>query len=290
MKHLESTFQGADDTILYYQYWLPDTPPKATLIIIHGFGEHSGRYMNIVNYLVPKGYAIYSFDHRGHGRSPGQRGHINHISEFRNDVHAFVQLIRQQTPDLPLFLYGHSMGGLIVLDYGLHHPDGLSGVISSAPAIGELGVHPILLTIGRIMSRILPRFSLNANLDATAISRNEKVVRAYQEDPLVHGRASARLSTELQDAATWIQAHATEWRLPLLILHGTADRLTAPEGSQRFFENVTWPDKQRIVYEGGYHESHNDIHYERVLADLSNWLEAHLQQTQDSHQDSLANT
>lgn len=276
MNHAEGTFHGFGGLQLYYQCWRPDGEPRAVLAIVHGFGEHSGRYMNVVNHLVPRGYAIYSFDHRGHGRSPGQRGHINSWEEFRQDVRAFLQMVSAQEPGRPLFLMGHSMGGLIVLEYALHYPEGLNGVIASGPVLAQVGISPVLMMVARLLSRIWPRFATNSGLDATAISRDPEVVAAYRADPLVHSTATARLGTEMGRATLWTHEHASEWRLPLLILHGGADRLVPPEGSRRFYENVPVADKERYEYEGGYHEPHNDVNRAQVLADLERWLERHL--------------
>lgn len=276
MEHSEGTFSGYGGLPLYYQSWRPEKGPRAVLVIVHGFGEHSGRYMNVVNHLVPKGYAIYALDHRGHGRSPGPRGHINSWEEFREDVWAFVRKVSEAEPGLPLFLMGHSMGGLIVLEYALHYPEGLKGVIASGPALAQVGISPVLMTLARVLSRIWPRFAMSTGLDATSISRDPDVVAAYQADPLVHSIGTARLGTEMGRAMLWTHEHAREWRLPLLILHGGADRLVPPEGSRRFFENVPIADKERIEYEGGYHEPHNDTHRAQVLADLERWLERHL--------------
>lgn len=276
MEHREGTFSGYGGLSLYYQCWRPEGVPRAVLVIVHGFGEHSGRYMNVVNHLVPRGIAVYALDHRGHGRSPGPRGHIQSWEEFREDVRAFVRKVSEMEPGLPLFLMGHSMGGLIVLEYALHHPEGLRGVIASGPALAQVGISPALMTLARLLSRLWPRFGLNTGLDATSISRDPEVVAAYQADPLVHSIGTARLGTEMSQAMRWTHEHAREWRLPLLILHGGADRLVPPEGSRRFFENVPIADKERIEYEGGYHEPHNDIHRDQVLADLERWLERHL--------------
>ncbi|MGQ9709616.1 MAG: lysophospholipase [Anaerolineae bacterium] len=276
MEHSEGTFSGYGGLPLYYQCWRPEGGPRAVLVIVHGFGEHSGRYMNVVNHLVPKGYAVYALDHRGHGCSPGPRGHINSWEEFREDVRAFIRKVAETEPGLPVFLMGHSMGGLIVLEYALHYPEGLKGVIASGPALAQVGISPALMVIARALSRIWPRFAMNTGLDATSISRDPEVVSAYQADPLVHSVGTARLGTEMTRAMLWTHEHAREWQLPLLILHGGADRLVPPEGSRRFFENVPIADKERIEYEGGYHEPHNDIHRAQVLTDLERWLERHL--------------
>ena len=276
MKHDESTFSGFGGLELYYQCWRPEGEPRVALAIVHGFGEHSGRYGNVVDWFVPKGYAVYAFDLRGHGRSPGPRGHVNEWAEFRRDVKAFLELVHEQEPGRAVFLLGHSMGGLIVLEYVLHHPEGLAGVIASGPVLAQAGVSPLLITLSKILSGILPRLTLDTKLDATAVSRDPAVVEAYVSDPLVHSLGTPRLGTELTRAVEWTQAHAVEMRVPCLIVHGSADLLAPPEGSRLFYENVTLADKERQVYEGYYHEVFNDVGKERVLAAVEVWIERRL--------------
>jgi alpha-beta hydrolase superfamily lysophospholipase len=276
MKHTEGKFTGAGGLELFYQAWQPDTPPRAVIPAVHGLGEHSGRYLNVVNRLAPHGYSLYGFDLRGHGRSAGQRGYINAWEEYREDVRAFLHLVSAQAPGYPLFLLGHSLGGLIALEYVLHFPERLKGMIASSPALAPPNLPPILLILSRILSRIWPTFSINTRLDASTISRDPAVVKAYVDDPLVHGLGTPRLATEAAAATEWTQAHAADLRLPLLLLYGSADKLVPPEGSCVFFEKVTFADRKRIEYPGGYHESFNDIHREQVLDDVKQWLAQHL--------------
>ncbi len=277
MKHQEGNFVGCGGMELYFQSWHPDETAKGVLILVHGLCEHSGRYSNVVNHLTGQGFAVYSFDHRGHGRSCEKLGaHVNSWSEYHKDVGEFLKLVRGKEADLPLFLMGHSMGGLIVLEYALDHPEGLKGVIASGPAVGAVDAPPVLLFIGRVLSKITPSFSLKTGLNTEAISRDPLAVKAYQDDPMVSSIASARWSVEFTKAIEKTRARAAEFNLPLLIIHGEADKLVPPEGSQYFFEQVQYSDKERIVYEGGYHEPHNDIQHEQVTADIQRWLEAHL--------------
>lgn len=276
MKHFDGTFDGYEGLQLYYQKWQPENETKAVIALIHGFGEHSGRYMNVINHLLPLGFAVYSFDHRGHGRSPGKRGHIMDWNEFREDVRLFIEYIRGAEENKPLFLYGHSMGGLIVLNYTLHFPDGLRGVIASGPALAQPGVSPVLLLLSRVLSKIWPGFSIDTKIDAGLVSRDESVVSAYQDDPLTHSMASARFGTEFTAAMEWTQAHASEFKVPFLILHGQADKLVPEEGSAKFFKNAKIDDKERHLYPSGYHEPHNDIDHEKVLKDMEQWLQKHL--------------
>ncbi|ALF53505.1 lysophospholipase [Nostoc piscinale CENA21] len=278
--HSESIFRSIGEVDLYYQSWQPTSNIKAVLVIVHGLGGHSSKYNNIVQHFIPKQYAVYSFDLRGHGRSPGQRGYINSWAEFREDLRTFLELIQSQHPKLPIFLLGHSLGSIIVLDYVLRYPQAaavLQGVILLAPSLGKVGVSQIKLLLGQLLSRVWPRFTLNTGLDLSAGARDEKVLAIYAQDTLRHTLGTARLATEFLNTVNWINHHTNEWKLPLLILHGGADRITLPEGSQIFYEQLTTcQDKTIIVYPDAYHELQDDLNYQEVLADLESWLEGHL--------------
>jgi alpha-beta hydrolase superfamily lysophospholipase len=274
MDHL--TFTGHGGLELYYQRWRADGPPKAVLPIVHGFGEHSGRYGNVVDWFVPRGYSVYAFDLRGHGRSPGKRGELRAFDELREDVRAFLDLVREAEPGRPVFLMGHSMGGLIVLDYVLHDPSGLAGVVASGPLLCPPGVSPFLLWLCKVLTPVWPNLITESGLDATALSRDAAVGEAYVKDPLVHGKGSPCLINQLMGAVDWTHAHAATLALPCLIVHGGADRLCDPQASRAFFDNVTFADKERIEYEGYYHEVFNELGKERVFTDIEAWLERHL--------------
>ncbi len=279
MSDQEGTFKGVEGIDLYYQSWHPEGKVKGILVIIHGLGGHSGRYSNIVKYLIPKQYAVYALDLRGHGRSSGQRGYINSWADFREDLQAFLQLIQTQQPKSPVFVLGHSLGAIIVLDYVLRYPQEVSrlqGAIALAPAIGKVGVSKVRLLVGKLLSRVWPSFTLNTGIDLTAASRDEKVLATYAQDTLRHTLATARLATEFFTTVDWVNAHAADWQLPLLILHGGADRVALPEGSKIFYQRVSCLDKLIVEYPGAYHELQNDLNYQEVLTDLENWLEQHL--------------
>lgn len=277
MERREGIFRGMDGLELYYQGWRPNGQARAVLAVVHGVGEHSGRYMNIVNRLTGRGYVVYGFDQRGHGRSPGQRGHINSWGEYRGDLNAFLNVIGEHEPNLPLFLLGHSMGALVALDYLLCHPVALRGAIVSGAPIEPAGVaKPYLVVLARFLSRVWPRFSLRLRLDTPALSRDPAVVKAYETDPLVHGLATSRWGTESLATIKRVKAQAAEVNVPILFIHGGADRLNSPNGSRSFFEKVNVSDKELKVYPGSYHEPHNDIDYEQVTNDIEKWLERHL--------------
>jgi alpha-beta hydrolase superfamily lysophospholipase len=230
----------------------------------------------VVDWFVPRGYAVYAFDLRGHGRSQGQRGHVDGWAEMRGDVRAFLDFVHQQEPDPPVFLVGHSMGGLIALNYVLHHPEGLEGVVASGPLVSQLPLPSALILIAKILSSLLPRLAMKNELDATGLSHDTAVVEAYVNDPLVHGRGTPRMTTEVMAAIDWTQDHAAELALPCLIVHGGDDRLALPESSRTFFDNVTFADKERIEYDGYYHEVFNEVGKEQVLADVEAWVARHL--------------
>jgi alpha-beta hydrolase superfamily lysophospholipase len=276
MKHQDGFFLGREGYQLYYQTWYPKSSARAVVVLLHGLGSHSGLFSTVVNHLVHQRYIVCGFDLRGHGRSTGQRGYINRWSEFREDLQGFLQFIKTQQPTLPLFLLGHSLGSIIALDYALHAPENLRGVIMLAPPLGKVGVPSIRLQVGKALSRVWPRFTLNTGMDRAASSRNPTIVEAYEQDLLRHTKATARLATEFLSTIRWIETHVHELRIPILMLHGTADRIAPPWGSRVFFQHILFPDKERHEYLEAYHDLHNDPSYPDMLRDLSDWLTRHL--------------
>ena len=272
--HFQGTFKSANGLELYYQSWYPQTSAQAVLVIVPGHGGHSGIFTKMVEYLIERDYIVYSFDLRGNGRSPGPRGYINSWAEYRADLKNFLNLVKSKEPQKNLFLIGQSMGGTIALDYILRESHQLQGLILLSPALG-LGVSSWKLVLGQILSRFLPRFALDTAIDFSAASRNPEVVAANRKDTLRHSRGTARLAAELLKTIDWIYAHATEIEVPILILHGGADRVTLPESSRILFERLILADKQRREYPDSYHELHNDINYQEVLGDMENWIEGH---------------
>lgn len=270
------SFTGAAGLRLFRQCWRPEADARAVVINLHGLGDHSGLYPVLVDHLVARGIVVHAPDLRGNGRSPGQRAYVSRWDEFREDVRCLVEVVRAEEPGLPLFLLGNSLGGLIVLDYALHHPEGIRGVIAASPPLGRLGVPPVLLFFGRIMSRLWPRFSLRTGMDLTGLARDPAVVDAVLADPLFHRYGTARLSTEVVAAIARVQAAAPRFPLPLLLLHGGDDRMVPPDGSRRFVAAVRHPDARLIEYPGAYHVLFADLDRERVLADLVQWIDARL--------------
>lgn len=277
IEHLEGRFSGLGGLQLYYQAWLPtDRRDRAVIVNLHGLGDHSGLYPNLASHFPARGIPVYAYDMRGNGRSPGQRAYVSGWREYREDLHAFLDLVRKSEAQVPLFLLGNSLGALVVLDYAMKYPAGLAGIIGAAPPLGELGVPPLLMAVGRILSRVLPRFSLNVGMDLSGLARDPAVVETVLADPLFHRRGTARLSTEVTAAIARVQEGAADLSVPLLILHGSDDRMVPPDGSRRFFAKVREADRQFREYPGTYHGLFADLNYRQVLRDLEQWIEAHL--------------
>ncbi len=277
MIHAEGRFQTPQGASIYYQHWQPESSPKAILFIAHGLAEHSGRYLNVVNYFVPRGYAVYGLDHIGHGKSDGTRVYAERFSDFIRPLKTYFDMIQGWHPGKPAFLVGHSMGGLIGSVYLLEHQDELRGAVFSAPAVKVSDtISPATIMLGRVLSGILPKAGLLA-LDSTTISKDKAVVSAYVNDPLVYtGKVTARLAAEMLAAMQRVTAEAATIRLPLLLLQGTDDRLVDPGGAKMLYEKARAVDKTLKAYPGLYHEVFNEPEREQVLKDVEAWLEAHL--------------
>jgi len=279
MKHQEGNFKGVQDTSLHYQYWLPKAEAKAVLIAVHGIAEHSGRYMNVVNFLVPSGYAVYGIDHVGHGRSGGRRAYVDRFQDYTKSLKTYVDMVRAWQPGKPIFLIGHSMGGLISAAYLLEHQNEVSGAILSGPSIKVPdNISQAIIFAGKLLSIILPKAGL-IQLDPTGVSRDSAVVDAYVNDPLVYtGKVTARLGAELLKTMQQVAEQAAKISLPIMIAQGGDDKLVDPDGARFFYDRIGSKDKTLKIYKGLYHEILNEPEHEQVLSDVKTWIEAHLAQ------------
>jgi alpha-beta hydrolase superfamily lysophospholipase len=273
-QHTEGRFCGTDGLELYFQCWLPERKLKAVVVLIHGVGEHSGRYMNVVTPLVKDGY-----DHRGHGRSPGQRVHINNWSEYRGDLKAFLGMVAAQVSGCQIIVYGHSMGSLVVLDHLLQGPDRLSGAIISGAAIEPAGVGtPFQVMLAWFLTRVFPRFYVDLGINAISLSRDPAVQAAFRADPMITGRATVRWVTESLTTIERIKKNMHIIDIPLLVLHGKADSMNCAEGAVALYKAVPNPNKKILIYPGVCHELHNGIGHQEVVTDICDWLD-HLTST-----------
>jgi acylglycerol lipase len=277
MDHMEGHFKGVRNTSIYYQAWLPDGNAKAVLLVVHGLGEHSGRYMNVVNHFLPLGYAVYGFDHIGHGKSEGLREFVERFTDYTDTLRIYHDMVKGWQAGKPVFLLGHSMGGLIATDYLLDHQADFKGAVISAPSVKISDtVSRATIVIGKIISAVAPKAGVLA-LDAKGVSRDPEVVRAYVNDPLVfHGKTPARLAAELVKAMVRVGAEVLRISLPLIVLQGSGDKLVDPAGAQMLYDKASSTDKTIKVYEGLYHEVFNEPERARVLKDAETWLAAHV--------------
>lgn len=275
MNHSEGSFKGVRNANIFYQSWLPDGEVTAVLLVVHGLGEHSGRYMNVVNHFVPQGYAIYALDHIGHGKSDGEREMVDRFVDFTGTLAIFSGMVRGWQAGKPIFLLGHSMGGAISTYYLLDRQAEFDGAIISAPAIKvDDSVSKVTITMSKILSRIAPKMGVLA-LDVSGVSRDPAVVAAYVADPLVfQGKTPARLAAELLGAMQRITAEAGTISLPLLVVQGGADAIVDPAGAQMLYDKATSADKTLKIYDGLFHEIFNEPERDQVLGDVEAWLAA----------------
>ncbi len=260
VRELDGMLEAMDGTQLVWRAALPAGAARAAIILVHGFGEHSGRYAALPAHFVPRGYAVWAYDLRGHGRSGGQRGHIMAWAEFHDDLRRFVALVRAAEPRLPLFLYGHSMGGLLALEYGSQHPDDLAGIVVSAPGL-RWDLPPIVVWLVRALSRHWPTFSGGSTRD--------------HADPLTHTRASVRLISEERAAMARMMVAPTI-SVPLLIAHDTADPQVPVEASRAFYACITSGDKTLQEEAGHSHFPHSAPGADAFLEKIVDWLDRHL--------------
>jgi len=276
MRQNEGYFTGTGNTKLYWRCWLPDSQPKAIIVAVHGLGEHISRYTNLVNNVVPRGYAVYGLDHFGHGKSEGTRVFVPRFQVYLDDLKTFYDIVKKDNPSLKIFLLGHSMGGLIATAYTVEHQKDLAGLIVSAPAVipGE-SITSSTITLAKVLSAIAPRFGVQA-LDSSTLSHDKAVVEAYDKDPLVYrGKITARLGSELFSAMSKLGQLMPTITLPILIMQGSEDRLVNHEGSKLLYAKVGSQDKTLKIYDAFYHEIFNEPDRAKVFADLDAWLESH---------------
>jgi acylglycerol lipase len=273
--HTDGRFPGAAGGEIYWQAWLPDAP-SAVVLLCHGYAEHGGRYAHVAARLNEAAYAVYALDHRGHGRSDGTPGNVESFEVVRADLAQLRGLVGERHPHLPVFLLGHSLGGLIALDYAIDGgEDGLAGLLLSGAAVDPSVGSAVEKLIAPVISRVLPNLPVSV-LDANAVSRDPAVVAAYVADPLnYHGKVRARSGAETLGAIGRVERGLAGLTLPTLVMHGTEDRLVAPAGSQMVVDRIGSEDLTAKFYDGLFHEIFNEPEQDAVLDDLVDWLDKH---------------
>ncbi len=279
MKHQEFRWKAFDGTDLYAQVWEPPVvSPRAVICLVHGLGEHSERYAHVAEAFGKEGYILFGFDHRGHGRSGGIRGHISSIEDFLRDIDLLLEQARTRYPGLPVLLYGHSLGGILVLHYGLKRKPDLKGVIATSPGLHtSLEKQPVKIFMAKLLGSLLPNSTLPSGLDSAGISRDAAVVEKYNQDPLVHDKISLGFGKVMLGVTKWTLDHAAEFPLPLLLLHGKSDNIAYPSSSTEF-AGALKDHCTLVLWEGGYHELHNDLEKAEVFKTMTMWVDARLRE------------
>ena len=273
MNHFEWDWTQ-EGTRFYAQGWNP-VNTKAVICLVHGFAEHSGRYAHVAERLGREGYAVLAFDQYGHGHTEGPRGYSPSLDASMDSIKIILDEAHTRFPGVPLFLYGHSMGGNMVTNYVLRRKTKIAGVIATAPWF-KLAFDPpaIKLLLARLMKGIYPKYPEKANLDTSAISRDKEEVRKYENDPLVHNTARAGTFFDTYNAGKWALDHASELSIPMLLMHGSGDRLISHAASEQFAKNAPKELITFISYPGFYHEIHNEpaVDREQVFLAMVGWL------------------
>lgn len=272
VRRSQAKFDTPDGTRLLRRAWLPREARRA-VVLVHGLAEHSGRYDHVGAWLATRDCAVHAYDHRGHGQSEGARGHVRSFAQLLDDLEAFLQLVRREHPDLPLVPIGHSMGGLVTTALLAERKPDVACAVVSGPAL-EL---PERVSAGRArmargLRRIAPRLRMKAGLTPEDLSRDPEVVRGYVEDPLVFGHITVSLASELLEAVTRTAGGAFQVQVPMLLLHGEADRLCPARGSRAFHGQLRGPGHRLRIYPQLRHEVFNEPEHEQVLEDLLAWL------------------
>ena len=259
-----------------FGYWVQPLNPRAVVVLVHGFGEHSGRYLNsVVPVLTDSGCAVLGFDLVGHGRSGGKKGHCKGYMQLMEQLGSAFALARDTYPGLPIILYGHSMGGNLALNFVLRKLGNPHGVVASSPYL-RLAFQPPSWKIGagKLLKRLFPSFTMPSGLEVDAISRDPVQVEAYKADPLVHDLISPNYAFPVIEAGEWAISASGKLDVPVFIAHGTGDCIIDPQGSAEFAEKAK--QCHLFLQEGGYHELHHDLGREEYFEELRQWLDNQL--------------
>lgn len=267
-------YPGEGGVPIFFQRWLPQGMDlRGVVVIVHGLGEHGGRYLNLVRRLLPDGFVLYANDHRGFGQSGGERGHVERFHDYLADLRQMVIRAREAYPALPVALFAHSMGGLIGIRYLQTFGETVDMAVISAPALGvrQERASRSLIAMMRIMSRLRPTFAID-NRGSEPVSRDPDVIAAFDVDPFNTRWVTARWATEMLDAQADLAEEMDRLTMPILLLQGLADRLVIPELTQAFYRQIPAEDRTIYLYPGYYHELINDLGKEIPLDELAQWL------------------
>ena len=267
----EGSFKGLGGLNIHTRNWMPESKPKAILVISHGFNAHSGQYTWVADQFAAKGYAVFALDHRGRGLSEGERFYVNSISDYVDDLATFIGMAKSQVSGVPVFLLGHSAGGVVACTYCLDHQKEIDGLICEDFAY-QVPAPDFALAVFKGLAHVAPHAHV-VKLHNKDFSRDPAWVAKMDADPLIKDEVQpTQTMAAMVLADDRLKKEFGNIKLPVFIIHGTEDHVTRPSGSQEFFDNAGSSDKTLKFYEGHYHDSLNDIGKEEVLADIENWI------------------
>src|SRR6476661_9389161 len=271
----EGSFEGVEGVKIFTREWQPTGQPHGVVVISHGLNAHSGLYAWAAQQFTSNGLAVYALDHRGRGRSEGERFFVEKFSDWTTDLATFIDIVKSREPGLPVFLLGHSAGGVIACGYTLEHQDEIAGLICEDFAY-QLPAPDVALAILKGISHVAPHAHV-LKLKNEDFSRDPEVVAAMNNDPLIaHEVQPTQTIAEMVRADERLKREFPQITLPVLILHGTLDKVTKPSGSQSFYDNAGSKDKTLKLYEGSYHDPLNDVDKQKVMADIQAWIDKRL--------------
>lgn len=278
MNLLNKYFTNSNNIRIFYRTDVPFNP-KAIIIISHGYGEHSGHYLELCDFLIQNKYGVYAIDHRSHGQSEGKRGHIDSFFDFISDFHELLSIIKINHPQSPIYTFGHSMGGLITFVYGLNHPESeLKGQIFSGPALGApWGLYRVPMKFYDILGKTVPKIKVYRSIKKIA-SRNFRYYKEFENDPYDLKYSTVSLLKEfLYNGITWAQTNAERYHLPCFFLHGKSDKIIPYERIETVYEIIISQDKTLKLYNHCYHELVHEPERKEIMNDILDWLEKRIQ-------------
>lgn len=272
--HETGSFTGKGGIEIFFQKWIAEKA-KAAVILVHGVGEHSGRYENLLKSLAGRRISVFAIDHRGHGKSDGKKGHIDSFMDYVYDLKLFLEFIKEENKGLPVIVFGHSMGGVIATKYAMTYPDDLSMLVISSPGYAPAFKVPgWKLAISSFFSSRISTLTFPNGLVVSDLSHDQDTITAYQNDPLVHNKVTARWAVEFMRAGLECLNNAVNIRKPLLVFHGKEDHICDYKSAEQFYNSASSSVKKLFLYEGLYHETMNETPVERdkVLNDVTGWI------------------
>lgn len=274
MEPVDLQWRTSDGLELYAVDWTPNGEPKGVLCAVHGLGDHIGRFNHVAEFMNDSGYAFLGFDLRGHGKSAGKRGHAPSYDALLDDISILLDEAKVRYVNPPKFLYGHSLGGSLVLNYAMKRKPDVAGVIASGPILRPAFDPPAWkITLGNALYSLWPSFTMTNEIDTNGLSRDRDIVEAYNSDPLVHDRISVRLAVDMLNSGEWLLEHADDFKLPLLLMHGAEDPLCSPETTQQFAQGAATVCHVTL-WNGRYHEIHNELDKEQIFETMLEWMES----------------